>query len=96
MCYGDVQTGSFTTGTTDLSGNRSVSIKVPAGVDAVRLQYGASSAVGSTTADFIPDGSGNVVATLPLTTTGPTYWRPLYRTSGSTVYTGPIGMYGGN
>lgn len=91
MCYGDTQQFTFTTASSAGSATSfSVSQKVPVAYDTLRIEYGSSAALGSTV-DATPDGSTRIAtASVPITANAYVYWRPLFRASGVTLYTGPI------
>jgi len=90
QCYGDTQLFSFTTAASATSAIAfDVSQKVAAAYDIYRIAYGASTAFGSTV-DATPNGGTRIAtATVPMVANTFVYWRPLFRASGSTLYTGP-------
>lgn len=92
MCYGDTNWFTFTTAAAD-SGASSTTLKlgsVPTGTANVRIQYGSTYALGSTTSNVAPSG-GKVSLTLPLTEF--TYYQIEYLNGGgSVIQTTPLAV----
>ncbi len=97
MCYGDSQWFTFQTGS---GGSNSVQYPLTAtlqvgttpGTTGVRLQYGATPALGGTT-NFTPNGSGTASVALPLANGNPTYYKLQFLNGATVTYTGPTTVY---
>jgi len=97
MCYGDSQWFTFQTGSglgTSVQYPLAATLQVgtTAGTTGVRLQYGATPALGST-ADFTLNGSGVATVALPLANGSPTYYRLLFLNGATVTYTSPTAVY---
>jgi len=97
MCYGDSQWFTFQTGS-GLSNSvqypltATLQVGTTAGTTGVRLQYGATPALGGTT-NFALNGSGTASVTLPLANGSPTYYKLQFLNGATVTYTGPTTVY---
>lgn len=90
MCYGDTQRFTFTTTASD-PGASSTTINlgsVPTGTTTVRLHYGSTPAMSSSSDT---SATGAVAITLPLST-GYTYYQLEYRNGGGSIKYGPANV----
>jgi hypothetical protein len=97
MCYGDTQWFTFGTGSglsTSVQYPLSATLQVgtKAGTTSVRLQYGTTPALGSST-DFTLNTSGTASVALPLMNGNPTYYKLQFLNGSAVTYTGPIAVY---
>jgi len=99
MCYGDSQWFTFQTGS-GLSNSAqyplaaTLQIGTTAGTTGVRLQYGATSTLGST-ANFTLNGNGVAYVALPLVNGGPTYYKLQFLNGTTVTYTSLTAVYQG-
>ena len=97
MCYGDTQWFTFQTGSglsTSVQYPLSATLQVgtTAGTTGVRLQYGTTPALGSST-DFTLNTSGTASVALPLVNGNPTYYKLQFLNGSTVTYTGPVAVY---
>ena len=99
MCYGDSQWFTFQTGS-GLSNSvqypltATLQVGTTAGTTGVRLQYGATPALGGTM-NFTLNGSGTASVALPLANGSPTYYKLQFLNGATVTYTGPTTVYMG-
>ena len=97
MCYGDGQWFTFQTGS-GLSDSAqyplvaTLQVGTTAGTTGVRLQYGATPALGST-ANFTLNGSGTASVALPLVNGRPTYYELQFLNGATVTYTSLTAVY---
>ena len=97
MCYGDSQWFIFQTGS-GLSDSvqyplaATLQVGTTAGTTGVRLQYGATPALGAT-ANFTLNGSGTANFALPLVNGSPTYYQLQFLNGATVTYTSPTTVY---
>lgn len=97
MCYGDSQWFIFETESGLGSSVRyplsaTLQVGTTAGTSGVRLQYGPTSAMGST-ANFTPSGDGTASVALPLVNGSPTYYKLQFLNGATVTYSGPTTVY---
>jgi hypothetical protein len=97
MCYGDsrwfiFQTGSGMSNSVQYPLAATLQVGTTAGTTGVRLQYGATPALGGT-ANFIPNSGATASFALPLTNGSPTYYKLQFLNGATVTYTSPIAVY---
>lgn len=95
MCYGDTRWFQFQTGSTGTSIQYPLSAVLrtqpTAGTTAVRLRYGATTALGSQQ-DFTVEMDGSVRVNIPLSNPNPVYYQLEYLNGTTVTYTSPMGV----
>lgn len=99
MCFGDSQWFTFETGSGLATSAHyplaaTLQVGTTLGTTSVRLQFGATPALGSSV-DFTPNGSGTASIALPLVNGSTTYYKLQFLNGTTVTYTGPTAVYVG-